>query len=276
MLESVQIKQVEALEELEQIRQLEQAICGEATPIYQLTAYMQNGGFILGAYIEAQLIGFNYSYAGFADEEYYLYSHLTAVARDYREQGVAELLKLYQKDIARAYGYKKCKWIIDPLEAIHGQGSFTKLRGYTSTYKKDVQGPLQESYNSKIPSDRLVVERLLNDDDIARWDAQIEELLEGAQELVEWSYTVDGLPMLNKQAPFDATLNYYSDAYLVPIPQYFSKIKIENLALAEDWRYKTRTIFETLFKQGYAIVHLVKGQEPMHFYLFVKKSLFAL
>ncbi|WP_107841325.1 GNAT family N-acetyltransferase [Metasolibacillus meyeri] len=276
MLESVEIKQVEALEELEQIRQLEQAICQAATPIYQLTAYIQNGGFILGAYVDNQLIGFNYSYAGFADGDYYLYSHLTAVTRDYREQGVAELLKLYQKNLARAYGYKKCKWIIDPLEASHGHGSFTKLRGYAATYKTDVYGPLLESYNSKIPSDRLVVERLLNDDDSARWDAQIEELLDEAHELIPWTYTVDGLPMLDKQAPFDATLNYYKDAYLVPIPHYFSKIKVENPSLAEDWRYKTRTICEAMFKQGYVIVHLTKGQEPMHHYLFVKKALFAL
>ncbi|WP_042477102.1 hypothetical protein [Bacillus ndiopicus] len=276
MLESVKVKQVVALEELEQIRQLEQAICSTATPIYQLTAYIQNGGFILGAYVDEQLIGFNYSYAGFAEGEYYLYSHLTAVTRSYREQGVAELLKLYQKDLAQEYGYKKCKWIIDPLEAIHGHGSFAKLRGYASTYKVDTHGPLEESYNSKIPSDRLVVERLLNDNDNARWDAQIEELLEEAQELVTWSYTLDGLPMLDTQASFDATLKYYKDSYLLPIPQYFSKIKVENPSLAEDWRYKTRIIFDVMFKQGYAIVHLVKGQEPMHFYLLVKKALFAL
>lgn len=276
MLNSVEIKHVQSLEKLQQIQLLEQEICHTTTPLYQLVAYNQHGGFVLGAYIGEELVGFNYSYAGFCDGEYYLYSHLTAVAKKHREQGVAELLQLQQHRLAKEYGYEKCKLTIEPLEAIHGHGSFSKLRGYACTYKRDAYGPIAETTPSTIPSDRLIVERLLNDDDVVRWDAQIAELTEEAQELVTWSYTLDGLPMLDKEHPFDATLNYYKDAYLLPIPQFYSKIKVENRALAEDWRYKTRLIFETMFKEGYAVVDLVKGPQQIHSYLLVKKSLLAL
>ncbi|MEO4054966.1 GNAT family N-acetyltransferase [Solibacillus sp. CAU 1738] len=279
MLELVVVKEMETLDELEQVRQLEQAIWSTScTPIHQLVAFINNGGFVLGAYLNDELIGFNYSYAGFVSGEHYLYSHLFGVKREFRELGVGELLKLYQKEQARSYGHSKCKWIFDPLETRNGYLNFTKLRGYATTYEANVYGQLNDDFNKKLPSDRVFVEWQLEDDDALRWYAKIEELLEEAEELVPWSFSLVGLPMLDAQNIFDPALSYHRDAYLLPVPQYFQKIKVESPALAEDWRYKTRTIFETMFKQGYAIIHLVKGQgqEAVHFYLLVKKSLFAL
>lgn len=280
MLELVEVKELQSLEELEQVRQLEQEIWSTSnTPIHQLVGFIKNGGFVLGAYLHDELIGFNYSYAGFmAADEHYLYSHLLGVKREYREHGVGELLKLYQKERAQSYGHRKCKWIFDPLETRNGYLNFTKLRSYAMTYEANVYGQLNDDFNKLLPSDRIVVEWQLEDDDALRWYAKIEELIEEAEELVPWSFSIVGLPMIDQQNTFDQSLSYIRDAYLLPVPQSFQKIKIESPALAEDWRYKTRIILETMFKQGYAIIHLVKGQgqDDVHFYLLVKKSLFAL
>lgn len=279
MLELVEVKEMQSLNELEQVRQLEQEIWTTSnTPIHQLVGFIKNGGFVLGAYLHNELIGFNYSYAGIMNDDHYLYSHLCGIKREYRELGVGELLKLYQKERALAYGHSKCKWIFDPLETRNGYVNFTKLRGYATTYEKNVYGQLSDDFNKLLPSDRILVEWHLEDEDSLRWYAKIDELLEEAEELVPWSFSLVGLPMLDQQNSFDPALSYIRDAYLLPVPQYFQKIKIESPALAEDWRYKTRTILEEMFNQGYAIIHLLKGQgqEAVHFYLLVKKSLFAL
>lgn len=210
------------------------------------------------------------------DGETYLYSHMLGIKREFRELGVGELLKIYQKDIATTRGYRKCKWTFDPLEARNGYLNFTKLRAYANMYISDCYGEMQDPFNRSLPTDRLVVEWQLVDNDYLRRDAKVEELLEGAEQLVSWSLSAVGLPMLDKDNEFAPSISYYRDAYLLPIPQYFQKIKIESPPLAEDWRYKTRSIFQAMFDQGFTIVHLTPHNEHVNQYLFVKRSLFAL
>ncbi len=53
-------------------------------------------------------------------------------------------------------------------------------------------------------------------------------------------------------------------------------MKVESPKLAEDWRYKVRTILTTLFEQHYAIVRVKKHKEYVNFYLLVRRSLLAL
>ena len=136
-------------------------------------------------------------------------------------------------------------------------------------------GELNDS-NKSLPSDRIVVEWNIHDGDYLRWDSKIEELIDEAVEVVPWSLNSVGLPVLDQDQAFNHNTSFLKDAYLLPVPVNFQKIKVEGPSLAEDWRYKTRTIFKTLFSQGYAVVHLTHKNEHVGYYLFVKSSLFAL
>ncbi len=82
--------------------------------------------------------------------------------------------------------------------------------------------------------------------------------------------------MLDIDGEFQHEQLYYKDAYLLPIPQYLQKMKVESPKLAEDWRFKVRTILTTLFEQNYAIVRMKKNKEYVHSYLLVRRSLLAL
>ena len=103
----------------------------------------------------------------------------------------------------------------------------------------------------------------------------MEELVETASEIVPWQKTIAGLPMLDLENQFNTELSYLNESYLLAVPTNFQKLKVENPALAEDWRYKTRTIFIEMFKKGYAITKLVRKDEHVNMYVFVKKSLLA-
>ena len=277
MLESVVVKELQTIEEIEEVRQLEQEIwASECVPVHQIVSSINNGGLVLGAYLRNELIGFTYGNAGFEDGEPYLYSHMLGIKREFRELGVGELIKHRQKEIAGEMGYVKSKWTFDPLEARNGYLNFTKLRTYSKTYLPNYYGELNDSFNKLLPSDRILVEWNINDGDYLRWDLKIEELLEEAVEIVPWSLSIVGLPILDKDQIFDRNISFIKDAYLLPVPVSFQKIKVESPSLAEDWRYKTRTIFQTLFSQGYAVVHLTQKNEHVGHYLFVKSSLFAL
>ena len=277
MLESVVVKELQTIEEIEEVRQLEREIwASECVPVHQIVSSINNGGLVLGAYLKNELIGFNYGNAGFGEGEPYLYSHMLGIKREFRELGVGELIKHRQKEIAEEMGYAKSKWTFDPLEARSGYLNFTKLRTYSKTYLPNYYGQLEDPFNKLLPSDRILVEWNINDGDYLRWDSKIEELKEEALEIIPWSLNLVGLPMLDKDYVFDRHLSFIKDAYLLPVPLSFQKIKVESPALAEDWRYKTRTIFQALFSQGYAVVHLTQKNEHVAHYLFVKSSLFAL
>lgn len=277
MLESVVVKELTTLEEIEAARELEYMIWAtERIPAHQTIAFTRNGGFVLGAYLNGELIGFSYSCPGYMDEEVYLYSHLLGVKREYREKGVGELIKIFQKDIATERGYTKCKWVFDPLEARSAYLNFTKLGVFSDTYIANCYGELEDPFNRLLPTDRILVEWQLVDNDYLRWHAKVEELIEDAQPVVDWSFNAAGLPILDKADTFNAQQQFTADAYLLPIPYDFQKIKVESPALAEDWRYKTRDIVQSLFAQGYLMLHIVKGQEHVNHYLLVKRALFAL
>lgn len=277
MLESVVVKELQTIEEIEEVRQLEREIwASECVPVHQIVSSINNGGLVLGAYLRNELIGFNYGNAGFVEGEPYLYSHLLGIKREFRELGVGELIKHRQKEIAGEMGYVKSKWKFDPLESRSGYLNFTKLRTYSKTYLPNYYGELNDPFNKLLPSDRILVEWNINDGDYLRWDSKIEELKEEAVEIVPWSLSLVGLPMLDKDYVFNPNISFIRDAYLLPIPVSIQKVKLESPSLAEDWRYKTRTIFQTLFSQGYAVVHLTQKNEHVAHYLFVKSSLFAL
>ncbi|WP_332646447.1 GNAT family N-acetyltransferase [Lysinibacillus sp. 54212] len=277
MLESIVVKRLETIEEIEEARQLEREIwASESVPPHQIISFINHGGLIMGAYLEKELIGFNYSHPAFVEGEVYLYSHMLGIKREFRELGVGELLKLRQKELASDLGYEKCKWTFDPLEARNGYLNFSKLRVYSQKYIPNCYGNLADPFNCLLPSDRLLVEWNLNDEDFLRWDIKINELLEGAGPLVPWNLSIVGLPILDKDNNFNGKITYLNDAYMLPIPSNFQKIKIESPSLAEDWRYKTRAIFQAMFEQGFIVVYLKQENEHISQYLFVKRSLFAL
>ncbi|MGA3600728.1 GNAT family N-acetyltransferase [Lysinibacillus agricola] len=274
MLKRVRIQKIMTSTEIAEVQTLNAEIWGsQAIPLHQLLAVVQNGGLVLGAYLGEKLIGFNYCFVGCREGMMYLHSHMIGVEKTYREQGVGELLKHAQQEYAKEHGFQLVRWLFDPLEARMANLSFLKLNAFSYQYENDYYGPLQDDFNEGLPSDRIVIEWWIERDQV---EDSLDELEEEAEGIVSWSLTVDGLPVLDIDSEFRRDQSFYKDAYLLPIPQFSQKIKVESPKLAEDWRYKVRTILTTLFEQNYAIVRMKKHDEYVHSYLLVRRSLLAL
>lgn len=274
MLEQVHIKKLKTSSELGEVQRLNAEIWGsQAIPSHQLLATVYNGGLILGAYLDERLIGFNYCIVGFNDGQIQLHSHMIGVEIQHREQGIGELLKHAQKEFARENNFKRIQWLFDPLESCMANLSFSKLNTISHRYENNYYGPLENDFNEGLPSDRLVVDWWIERNHV---DDCLDELEEEADEIVPWTLTVAGLPVLDIEGTFQVDEAFYRDAYLLPIPQHIQKIKEESPKLAEDWRYKIRTILTSMFDQGYAIVRMKKHKEYVHFYMLVRRSLLAL
>ena len=277
MLREIVVKKLQTIEQFQEMHKLDQEIWNRAPiSVTQLIAVSNNGGIVLGAYKDTELVGINYAFPAFQNGETYLYSLILGVKRKYREQGIGELLKTHLKEHALEAGYEKCLWVFDPLESRNANLNFTKLRAYAYQYIPDFYGELEDPFSVNLPTDRLFICWYLNDSDYLRWDEQMDELIETASEIVPWQKTIAGLPMLDLENQFNAKLSYLNESYLLAVPTNFQKLKVESPALAEDWRYKTRTIFIEMFKQGYAITKLVRKDEHVNMYVFVKKSLLAI
>lgn len=277
MLEQIVIKRIQTIEQLQEMQLLEQEIWNRnAIPDTQLIAANNNGGIILGAYKDTELVGINYAFPGFNNGQVYLYSLILGVKRKFREIGIGELLKTHLREYALEAGYQKCLWVFDPLESRSAFLNFTKLRTYANKYIPNFYGEQLDPFNIDLPTDRIFIEWYLNDSDYLRWDEQIEELMYEADEIISWEKTVAGLPVLDSDNQFDSNLSYNKDSYLLAVPTNFQKLKVMSPALAEDWRYKTRTIFTILFSQGYSVVQLVRKNEDVNMYVFVKKALIAI
>ncbi|MED3563083.1 GNAT family N-acetyltransferase [Bacillus xiapuensis] len=268
MNSTVEVKLLTTIEELEQVQQLEKSVWkDQVIPIHQTLTAVKNGGIVVGAYHQNQLVGFSYGFPGFINGKPYLCSHMLGIEKNFRGQGIGEFLKKAQKNAAIEKGYDLLTWTYDPLESVNAFLNLTKLKAICSTYVKNCYGDMKDGLNQGLPSDRFQVEWWISTPYIE--EAHQDEL--SAIERVPYVQTANGLPQL---AEVDPSSFFSRWALLVPVPKQFQQMKKDAPELALDWRLKTRELFEALFENGFAAVRIVKtGDEPVVYYLLKKRDL---
>lgn len=250
---SISIRKIKTIEGLQTVRKLEELVWSkeEAVPVNQTIAAVKNGGFVLGAFFEKQMIGFQYSFAGFDGKNSYLCSHSLAIHPDFRKYGIGEKLKWAQKETAEEKGYKLITWTYDPLETVNGYLNLHKLGAVCSTYMENVYGEMDDKLNAGISSDRFLVEWRINDS------------VKGSSSKIGSEYprailthTRDGFSI-----PEKIDLNHRCQNIFVPVPGNFQELKKYNLTLAIAWREYTQKVFTHYFSLGWKTVDLVKDRE---------------
>jgi predicted GNAT superfamily acetyltransferase len=261
----IDIRELQTIAEMEQIQELELKIWGaEVIPTHQTLTAVKNGGIMVGAYDEEQLIGFSYGFAGFRNGTSYLCSHILGLDDAYRSQRIGEKLKQKQREIAIKKGYDRMHWTYDPLETRNGYLNLTKLNGICDTYIENCYGEMQDDLNKGLPSDRFEVHWHLTSPYVV--EKHIPKT-EDAAALSTLSFNEENLPVFVTGE--DQTLTKLS--YSIAVPKDFQALKAVSKELALDWRWQTRAQFQKLFQAGYAAVRL-KPYETYNEYIFVKKE----
>jgi predicted GNAT superfamily acetyltransferase len=259
------IRSIESIEGLEAVRQLEELVWSkeEAVPVNQTMAAVKNGGFVLGAFFEKQLIGFQYSFPGFDGNRSYLCSHSLGIHPEFRKYGIGEKLKWAQKETAAKKGYELITWTYDPLETVNGYLNLHKLGAVCSTYLENVYGEMDDKLNAGIPSDRFLVEWVINDSEKSSKSES-----ENDYPLAFSTRTEDGFLI-----PEKIDLNYRSRNIYVPVPGNFQVLKSYNLSLGITWREYTQKVFTHYFSLGWKAVDLVIDREnPNQYNYLLQKS----
>ena len=190
--ESIRYRRLGKPEEFRQVEEVQRAAFGlgpEGTlPPPLQRALQDNGGLVLGAFVDITLVGFSLGFLGWDGRQLYHYSHMTAVRPEYQNHHVGSRLKGYQREEVLAQGLTEMRWTFDPLQSRNALLNVRRLGAYPTSYLPHYYGRLDDAVNRELETDRVIVrwelssERVVDRlaggtptpaDDRARWDRSL-------------------------------------------------------------------------------------------------------
>ena len=272
--DTFELRVLESAEEIKPVEQFQALIWPgsdlEIVPLHILITAAQNGGLLIGAYDQDQLVGFVFGFAGFYYHENQGHvkhcSHMLGVHPDYRDLGLGFRLKRAQWQLVRKQGLDLITWTYDPLESRNAYLNISKLGAICNTFKRDLYGEMQDDLNAGILSDRFQVDWWVESRRV------LKRLGQKSQDRIGLAdYLAADVPIINETklnnagllSPQPNNIDFLEDReshpnlVLFEIPGNFQMIKAADLALAQEWRQYSGDSFQMLFQQGYMITDFV-------------------
>lgn len=166
------------LDELEACVALQGAVWGyserDVIPRRVYVVAQHIGGHVVGAFDPERkvLVGFAMALPGIklqsslgaeaAPPSPYLHSHMLAVAPEWRNEGLGQHLKRYQREMALAQGLTRMEWSFDPLEIKNAYLNVHRLGAIVRTYLPNFYGASTAALQGGLPTDRLIAEWALD------------------------------------------------------------------------------------------------------------------
>ena len=225
----------------------------EVVPVHQLLTAALHGGILLGAYVDGNLVGFSYAFAGLEAGESVLCSHMLGVLPDYRRLHLGERLKWEQRRAALEQGTALVSWTYDPLETGNGALNLRRLGAVSHTYSENLYGTMDDGLNAGLPTDRLTVEWHLRSRRVTdRAAGQVPDhtaAAAAAGALSRPQRRDDGLlaPGADPLPPEPAQ----PAGYKLILPRPFQAVKLADAGLAQAWRLHVRQACQQCFAAGY-------------------------
>jgi len=249
----------------------------EIVPTHMLITAIHNGGIVLGAFSEDRMVGFIFGFPGLdmlPDGPHPKHcSHMLGVHPDWRDSGLGFALKRAQWQMVRRQGLDHITWTYDPLLSRNAYLNIAKLGAVCNTYRRSEYGDMRDGLNAGLPTDRFQVDWWLN---TTRVERRISQRSRGALKLDQFA-KAELQPLYTLHAGADGLLRppeYFSSIsaalLLAEIPPDFMALKADDFALARDWRFFTREVFETSFAEGYLITDFIFDRasgEPRSMYV---------
>jgi len=257
MSENVTMRVLQTMEEFAIVVELQQKIWGMAkqdtvTP-YIMNAMSHNGGSIIAAEIDGQMVGFCLGFAGKRDASVLLWSHMAGVLPEYQGRSIGFLLKQEQRTWALENGYDTISWTFDPLQRGNANFNLKHLGAIANTYHVNLYGEMTDAINAGLASDRLEATWHLHDEHVATLAEGVspspnEETFPDEAFLVRASDDIIAQPT-----------SLTSDTYCIEIPYHISELKKHDKPQAIQWQLTVRQAMLAAFEQGYAARDFIVG-----------------
>jgi predicted GNAT superfamily acetyltransferase len=261
-------------------------------PGHILLAIAHNGGLVIGAFVEDQLVGFVCSFPGLehhGDGRLVKHaSHELGVHPNFRNQGVGYALKRAQWQMVRNQKIDLITWTYDPLLSRNAHLNIRKLGAVCGHYYRDFYGVMRDALNLGLSSDRFKVNWWVNSARVEnRLSRRARRNLDLAHYLAAGVTIVNPTELRSDNLPTpvsnptkssvdlisgEVANSNRSPILLIEIPGDFGLIRERDLELAGIWRSHTRQLFEAAFIQKYLVTDFVYlgGRQPRSFYVLSK------
>lgn len=251
----IEYRELHTVPELDQTIDIQMAAWGRddrsAIAVHMLQAVIHAGGMVIGAILDGQVIGYGLAVIGRKGaDNYYLWSHQTAVYPQYQRQKVGLGIKLAQRDWALAHGYDTIGWTFDPLQHKNSRFNLHALGAIGEAFIPDFYGDsLQDDLNRGMRTNRIEVMWHLNDPRvvaIATGEAPKHILMEYPQANF-YLYSHNGRPIMRE--------NFNDSPYqFLEIPYDINTLKQTDKPLAIAWQDAVEDSLTLAFAGGYVVV----------------------
>jgi predicted GNAT superfamily acetyltransferase len=261
------IRILETPEEMIRVEELQRLVWPDSetdvVPMHMLITVVHNGGLVLGAFQEDKIIGALFGFPGLEKipdgPRPKHCSHMMGIHPDHRDSGVGFALKRAQWQMIRHQSLDHATWTYDPLLSRNAYLNIAKLGAVCCTYRRSEYGDMRDGLNAGLPSDRFQVDWWVNTRRVAhrlgkdsRPTLNLAHITRSGLRPFYPLHTTDGLPHPPEHVP---TLD--DRLILAEIPADFTNLKSQDFALARDWRFFTRELFETAFAANFIITDFV-------------------
>lgn len=282
MSQAYTIRLMETPEDMRLVEELQREVWPgsetDVVPLHMLITAIHNGGLLLGAFNpEEKLIGFVWGFPGLEETpdgpRAKHCSHMMGIHPDHRDGGIGFALKRAQWQMVRHQGLDHITWTYDPLLSRNAYLNIAKLGAVCTTYRRSEYGEMRDGLNAGLPSDRFQVDWWVNSQRVqrrlgkrARPTLKLTHVTQsGLRPFYSLRHSTDAPPRPPEHVPpFDDRL------LLAEIPSDFMDIKSRDFALARDWRFFTRELFETAFANNFIVTDFVydnTGVNPRSLYI---------
>jgi predicted GNAT superfamily acetyltransferase len=234
----------------------------DVIPAHILLAVVHNGGLLLGAFVNEEIVGAVFGFPGFYETpdgpRLKHHSHILAVHPDWRSRGVGFALKRAQWQMVRHQGIDRITWTYDPLLSRNAHLNIARLGTVCNTYIRSEYGEMRDGLNAGLPSDRFQVDWWVLTKRVERRLSRRARLdLTLAHYRTADALILEAHQNLNLARPPEQIPSLTGALLLVEIPDDFLALKDVDMTLARDWRFYGREIFETSFAAGYLVTDFV-------------------
>jgi len=264
----IEIRRLRSLAEYRACERLQMQVWGNlgaGSEVLQVT--QKYGGVVLGALAKGNLLGFLYAFLGRYHGRLVHWSHMMAVDKDYRDQGLGYKMKLVHRELALQDGIKSICWTYDPLQSRNAALNIARLGAGVAEYLEDCYGRFPSVIEKGLASDRFVARWLIGSAHVARC------LRAPSVRPADLS-----LPRINETRRNDEgfrvnrrlNLSFATPRLLLEIPANTDEMRIRALKLAQQWRLETRRIFQRAFESGCRVKGFVTtgdGEDRRAFYV---------
>lgn len=252
------LKSLEKPEEFRGAEEIErQALGAEAAlalPAPLLRTLRDNGGLVLGAFVDIYLAGVAVSSLGWDGRTLFQHSHLTVVRPEYQYHRVGLRLKAFQRDEVLAQGLTEVRWTFDPLSSRAARLGVHRLGAVPDRYLANYYGRLSEGTGSDPETDRLHVRWVLTDPEVERRvgapSPPPEEVHRSWREraaIVETEQGEHGLRIPQ------AVVEPERSAVHLEVPYDIASLRQHDPSAARRWRHAVRDAFRIVFDLGYSV-----------------------